>query len=204
MSKANRKVEVGLATKATLIKTARELFAAGYDSVGTPAIADAAGVTRGALYHHFPDKRALFAAVVEVTAKELVDRIEAASSVHDNDPVSAVLAGCKEFISACQDEETRQVFLVDAPAVLGWSNWREIDARHGLGSLKTGLQACAAAGYIATDEVETAAYLISGALNEVTFAFAHASENTLHEDTLDRGIERLVRSLLNDCPNQRV
>lgn len=204
MSKPNRKIELGIATKAALIKTARDLFAAGYDSVGTPAIADAAGVTRGALYHHFPDKRALFAAVVEEIAKDLVDRIEAASSAYENDPVAAVLAGCKEFISACQDDETRQVFLVDAPAVLGWSTWREIDARHGLGSLKTGLRSCAAAGYISMDEVETAAYLISGALNEATFALAHASENTLHRDKLDQGIERLVRSLLNGGPNQEI
>lgn len=107
-SKPNRKAELGLATKAALIKTARDLFAAGYDSAGTPAIA--AGATRGALYHHFPDERALFSAVVEELAKVVVDRIEAASSVHDNDPVAAVLAGYKELISACQDEETRQAF----------------------------------------------------------------------------------------------
>ena len=197
MSKPNRKVELGLVTKAGLVKTARGLFAAGYESVGTPAIAHAAGVTRGALYHHFPDKRALFGAVVEQIAEELVDRIETASLLQD-DPIAAVLAGCKEFVSACQDDETRQIFLVDAPAVLGWRTWREIDAKHGLGSLKNGLQACAASGCIASDEVEAAAFLISGALNEAAFALAHASENTLHKEKLDQGIERLVCGLLND------
>ena len=197
MSKSNRKVELGIATRETLIKTARNLFANGYDSVGTPAIAEAAGVTRGALYHHFSDKRSLFSAVVDQVAEDIVVCIEDVSAAHDKDPVHAVLGGCRAFVSACQDADTRQIFLVDAPAVLGWPAWREIDARYGLGSLKNGLRACAAAGYIVEDEVDTVAFLISGALNEAVFAIAHAPEGTFSDGHFDRCIERMVRGLLS-------
>ncbi len=197
MSKTNRKVQLGAATRAALIRTARRMFADGYDAVGTPAIAEAANVTRGALYHHFTDKRALFAAVVDQVAADLVDRIDTAATGHAGDPAEGVLAGCRTFIAACQDVETRQILLVDAPAVLGWSAWREIDARHGLGSLKEGLAACATAGLIAAEDVDAVAHLISGALNEVVFVVAEEPSNTRLKEHLDACVENLVRGLLS-------
>lgn len=197
MSSGNRKIAHGAATRATLVETARRLFAEGYDAVSTPAIAGAAQVTRGALYHHFTDKRALFAAVVDQVAADVVSRIDAAAMDHAGRPLEAVIAGCRAFVAACRDDETRQILLTDAPAVLGWSAWREIDARHGLGSLKEGLAACAAAGVIAPDDVDVAAYLISGALNEAVFALAEGPPDPGFGAKLDTAIETLVRGLLN-------
>lgn len=196
MSKPNRKAELGAATRAALIRAARALFAEGYEAVGTPAIVAAAGVTRGALYHHFADKRALFAAVVDQVAADLVDRIDAAALKRGEDRIDAVIAGCRAFLAVCQDVETRQIFLLDAPAVLGWSVWREIDARHGLGSLKQGLAACAAAGLIAEEEIDAVAYLISGALNEAVFALAEEPSNARLRRRLDSSVEKMVRGLL--------
>lgn len=204
MSKSNRKIELGAETRAELIKTARRLFADGYDAVGTPAIAKAAGVTRGALYHHFPDKRALFSAVVEQIARDMVDHIEEAADVPDDDPVSAVLAGCRAFVSACQSAETRQILLLDAPAVLGWLAWRDIDARNGFGSLKEGLLVCAEAGHIAEVDIDTAAFLISGALNEAVFAMAYAKEDNLSDKHFGVCIERMVRGLLDEKHRHKV
>lgn len=196
MSKVNRKIELGAATRAALVSAARRLFVDGYDAVGTPAIAAAAGVTRGALYHHFADKRALFAAVVDQVAADLVDRINAAAIGYAENKVEGVIAGCHAFLAACHDIETRQVFLVDAPAVLGWSAWRAIDARHGLGSLKNGLAACATEGLVSEDDIDAVAYLISGALNEAVFVVAEEPSNKRFRKRLDSCVERMVRGLL--------
>ena len=196
MSIVNRKIDRGATTRAVLISAARRLFADGYDAVGTPAIAAAAGVTRGALYHHFADKRALFAAVVDQVAADLVDRINVAAIGYAEDKIEAVIAGCRAFLAVYHDVETRQIFLVDAPAVLGWSAWRAIDARHGLGSLKDGLAACAAAGLMSEDDIDAVAYVISGALNEAVFVLAEEPSDKRLRKRLDSCIERMVRGLL--------
>lgn len=197
MSTGNRKAELGAATRATLIDTARTLFANGYEAVSTPAIAAAAGVTRGALYHHFTDKRALFEAVVERVAADLVNRIHAAATKQEADPLAAVIAGCRAFVAACQDIETRQIFLIDAPTVLGWSTWRAIDARHGLGSLKEGLAACAATGLLSPDDIDAVAHLISGALNEAVFLLADRPSDPQLAANLDAATVRMIRGLLS-------
>lgn len=193
MSTTNLKIEAGAATRTELIRTARRLFVAGYEEVGTSAIAEAAKVTRGALYHHFSDKRALFAAVVDQVAADLVERINAAAISHVESPVESVIAGCRAFIAACHDVETRQIYLVDAPAVLGWSAWRDIDTHYGLGSLKDGLGKCAADGYIAQEDVDSVAHLISGALNEAVFVVAAEPTNILLRKRLDASVDRMVR-----------
>ena len=143
MSIEDQRIAHGRKTRTALIQAARRLFVQGYDKVGTPEIVRAAKVTRGALYHHFKDKRALFEAVVDDVARDLVGSINSAAETEADQPLEAILAGCRAFLASAQDKEVRQIFLVDAPAVLGWGTWRAIDARHGLGSLKEGLQACA-------------------------------------------------------------
>ena len=195
MSKGNLKILQGKATRETLIAAARNLFAFGYDAVGTPEIVSAAKVTRGALYHHFADKRALFAAVVDDVAHDLVKRIDAVAETAAS-PVDAVVAGCKAFLACACDNETRQIFLMDAPAVLGWQTWREIDARHGLGSLTAGLEACAAAGAIDKAQIGTLAHLISGALNEAVFVLTQNDGHSPAASVLPGSVERYVRAMI--------
>ena len=189
----NQKDVQGAATRARLIATARRLFAGGFEKVSTPAIAGAANVTRGALYHHFKDKRALFAAVVDQVAADLVQRIDLAADDRIDDPVEAVIAGCRAFVEACNDAETRQIFLIDAPVVLGWAVWRAIDAQHGLGSLKEGLGACASRGRLPADDIDSIAHLISGALNEAVLVIATDPTDVAIRNRLDQSIERMVR-----------
>ena len=193
--RTNRKIELGEATRLELIVAARDLFASGYEATSTPAIALKAGVTRGALYHHFKDKRDLFKAVVEQIAEEIVRQIDAAAATSQA-PVDGIVAGCKAFISACDDAAVRQIFFLDAPAVLGWKAWRGIDARHGLGSLKQGLAACAAAGLLEENQIHAVAHLISGALNEAVFMLAEPPNQSDSRDRLDESIERMVQGFL--------
>jgi AcrR family transcriptional regulator len=121
------------ATRAKLIAAARRLFAErGYAGVGTEEIVRAAGVTRGALYHHFEGKPQLLEAVYEQIEGELTEKI-ATGALGGSDPLDALRAGSEMFLDACLEPEVQRIVLLDAPAVLGWERWREIAADHGLG-----------------------------------------------------------------------
>src|SRR3712207_6286207 len=117
-------------TRADLLAAARELFAErGYGEGGTEEIVARAGVTRGALYHHFLDKRDLFRAVHEQLEAELVESI--GRRILDlEDPWDLLVTGVRAFLDACTDRALMRISLLDAPVVLGWAEWREIDARH--------------------------------------------------------------------------
>lgn len=130
-------------TRAALVSAARSLFAQnGYAGTGTPEIVQAAGVTRGALYHHFADKAALFATVVEEEHMLLAMAINAATEGEDEPgPVKALIAGGDAFLDAMQDQGRRRILLVDAPSVLGRAAVDEIDGRHGLRTLVEGVTA---------------------------------------------------------------
>src|SRR3954452_23565258 len=130
----------GEGTRADLVRVARRLFAErGYAGVGTEEIVRRAKVTRGALYHHFEDKRALFDAVAIVEAREIATKIDAMTPM--DDPLKALIVGTGAFLDACLDPAVRRIYLIDAPAVLGWHRWREIDAPHGVRSLREGVTA---------------------------------------------------------------
>jgi AcrR family transcriptional regulator len=135
--------ERSAATRRHLIAAARRLFTEkGYAGTGTPELVAAAGVTRGALYHHFADKAALFRAVVEEEHALLAMAINSAAEGEDEPgPVKALIAGGDAFLSGMQDEGRRRILLVDAPAVLGRQVVDEIDGQHGLRTLITGLEA---------------------------------------------------------------
>src|SRR5918996_830682 len=116
------------ATRRALIAAGRRLFGArGYTAVSVDAIAQRARVTTGALYHHFRDKRDLFRAVYEQVDAELSERIAAEGGEHA-DPWDRLIEGFDVFFDACRDEETRRIVLIDGPSVLGWEEWRQIDA----------------------------------------------------------------------------
>src|SRR5437016_5167473 len=130
-----RKEEQSRATRSELIRVATTLFAErGYAAVGTEEIVRLAGVTRGALYHHFADKRELFLAVFEQLEGELLNAI-AARVAGVSDPWEAMLTGMRAFLDVCTDPTVIRLSLVEAPAVLGWTAWRDIGARYPLGLL---------------------------------------------------------------------
>lgn len=138
-------------TRRQLLAAARALFAEkGYAETSTPDIVKAAGVTRGALYHHFADKQALFAAVVEEEHALLALTIHQAAEAGDEEPgpIKALIRGGEGFLDAMQDAGRRRILIIDAPAVLGRDAVDAIDARHGLQTLIEGVEAAIAAGAI--------------------------------------------------------
>src|SRR5687767_6457834 len=117
-------------TRAALTSAARRLFAdRGYAGVGTEEIVRAAGVTRGALYHHFSGKPDLLEAVYEQIEREITQKI-ATGALAGADPLEALHAGSEMFLDVCLEPEVQRIVLLDAPAVLGWERWREIAADH--------------------------------------------------------------------------
>ena len=159
-------------TRRALVTAARRLFAEqGYANTGTSDIVAAAGVTRGALYHHFADKQALFAAVVEEEHLLMAMAINAAGeSDEDPGPIRALIAGCDVFLDAMQDPGRRQILLVDAPAVLGRATLDAIDARHGLQTLVCGLRDAMEAGAMKKLPVETLARILGAMFDRAALA----------------------------------
>jgi AcrR family transcriptional regulator len=162
------------ATRRALIAAARRLFAErGYAAVGTEEIVHAAGVTRGALYHHFEDKAALLEAVYEQIEEELTQEI-AAGAMSNPDPVAALKLGAAAFLDHCLEPEVQRIVLLDAPAVLGWERWREIGAQHGLGLVEAGLAGAMEQGAISRQPVRPLAHVLMGALDEAAMTVARA------------------------------
>lgn len=160
------------ATRAALIGAAREAFAVeGYAATGTEAVVRAAAVTRGALYYHFADKAALFAAVFETVAAEILAAIEAAA-VDAPSSLAALRLGSEAFLAAALAPGTRRIYLIDAPSVIGWARWREIDGRYAMGSLRRGVEAALAASPRPGLDAEAVTCLLSGALNEAALWLA--------------------------------
>lgn len=166
------------ATRDALIAAARPLFAErGYAGVGTEEIVRAAGVTRGALYHHFDGKRELFEAVYEQIEVELAERIAAgALEVNASSPLAAMRAGAEMFLRVSTEPEAQRIVLLDGPSVLGWDRWREIAAEHGLGLIEATLQAAIEAGSIDPQPVRPLAHVLMGALDEAAMLVARAED----------------------------
>jgi AcrR family transcriptional regulator len=193
--KPSRKVEQSEATRAALIAAARPLFAEhGFGGVGTEEIVRAAGVTRGALYHHFSGKEDLFRAVYEQVEIEITERI-AQGALSDPDPVEALRAGAEMFLDSCLEPEVQRIVLIDAPAVLGWEGWREVAAEHGLGLIKAGLAAGMEAGALHPQPVEALAHVLMGALDEAAMYVAQAEDPKAAREEAAAILARLLDGL---------
>lgn len=185
------------ATRDALIEAARALFAErGYAEVGTEEIVRAAGVTRGALYHHFGGKRDLFEAVYERVESELAQRIAAgALDSEAPSPLEAMRAGAEMFLQAATEPEAQQIALLDGPSVLGWDRWREIAAEHGLGLIEATLQAAIEAGAIREQPVRPLAHVLMGALDEAAMLVARAEDPERMRVEVGRTLDSLLAAL---------
>lgn len=184
------------ATTAALVAAARELFAArGYAGVGTEEIVRSAGVTRGALYHHFRGgKEELFRAVLVQLGADTLQRVaDVAGSVED--PWEALVAGSEAFLDACMTPEVQRIMLIDGPSVLGWDAWRAIDADQGLGLLASALQRAMDAGRMLPADATAVAHVLTGALDEAAMVVAGADDPVAARAEMGRTVRRLLEGL---------
>jgi AcrR family transcriptional regulator len=157
-------------TRTAIVKAARRIFGdRGFGAGTIDDIAASARVAKGAVYHHFSTKEALFEAVFELVSLELVSELDRISRA-EKDPLAAMAAGTQAYFAACSRGATGQIILRDGPAVLGWERWREIDAKHFGGKFPRALAAAMDAGVIARQPIEPLARLLLGAVTEAAVA----------------------------------
>jgi AcrR family transcriptional regulator len=192
-----RKADQSEATRKALVAAGRELFAGrGYRATSTQEVVKLAGVTRGALYHHFRDKEDLFAAVFEDQSEEIIRRVGKAANLAG--PVGTwehFVGGCQAFLDVCLDPAIRQIVLLDAPSALGWERWRELDCKYGFAIVKKVLQASMDAGLIDRQPVDPLAHMLVGGLNEAALAMARADNPEEARAETGTGIDRLLNGL---------
>lgn len=187
-------------TRAALVATARGLFAErGYAQVPAEEIVAAAGVTRGALYHHFADKQQLLRAVFEELEGEVSAEIAAAIAATPDRPTGMVV-GLGRFLDVCQRPEVAQIALTDAPAVLGWQTWREIEARHGLGVITEGLEAAARDGLLVPAPVPVLAQLVLSAVIEAALLITHAADPKAARADAEQALLTLLSGMVRQPP----
>ena len=191
----NVKLRQPEATRAALVASARALFAErGYAAVGTEEIVARAGVTRGALYHHFGDKKDLMRAVLHDLSRELADA-SATAALKETDQWRQILAAVAAFLDACIDPAVQRIMMTDAPSVLGWDEWREIDTQYGLGLVKASLTNAMDTGLIERQPVDPLAHLFVGALDEAAMYIARADDSALARREMGESIERVLDGL---------
>jgi AcrR family transcriptional regulator len=182
------------ATRARLVAIARELFSAdGYRDTSMQAIQRRAGVSRGALYHHFASKRDLFEAVYEAVETDTAHAIAAAARRARGD---ALRAGCVAWLKLAGDPATRQITLIDAPAVLGWESWSARDDRGGLDLLREALRAHARKGRLEPDLVDSLARVLLAALIELGLMIARAERPAEAQRQATAALDLLLARLL--------
>lgn len=158
-------------------------------------IVRAAGVTRGALYHHFSDKDDLLRAVVEQIETEIAAEI-AEDIQHIDDPWEAGLTALTTFLNTCLRPEVVQISLTDAPGVLGWHALREIEARHGLGLIIDTLDNAAAKGTLVAAPTPALAQLVLSTCIEAALLIAHADDSDAARSDVESALVALLSGLI--------
>ncbi|MFS0554297.1 TetR/AcrR family transcriptional regulator [Brevibacillus sp. 179-C9.3 HS] len=177
MSKAEQKQQ----TIQNLMEVAREMFSTqGYADAAMEEIVKRAGVTRGALYHHFGSKEGLFQAVLASVQKEIGDQVEAEAAKSD-DPWQQLILGCLAFVSSAVEHRNRRILLIDGPSVIGWETWRRMDEENSMRHLREQLHIMQEQGYLLPVSIDALTHLLSGAMNE---AVLWISETTDHKQSL--------------------
>ena len=187
------------ATRQALVAAGRRLFAAqGFADVSTDAIAAEAGVTRGALYHQFADKLALFDAVVDAvegdTAARLAEHV-AASGV--TDPVEGIRLAVRLWLEICVEPESHRIALLDGPSVLGWARWREVCQRHVFGLAQALLSNGMETGRIRQQPLRPLAHVFMGASDEAALYVAEAADRAQARAEMIEVLDQLIDGVTN-------
>jgi AcrR family transcriptional regulator len=187
----------GRATRGQLIEVATRLFAEhGYEGTSIEAVLSAAGVSRGALYHHFAGKEALFEAVVSAVSEQVT--VELTETVQGCvDPLDAMRTAALAWIDLAADPVIQRVVLVDAPSVLGWDRWRAMDDGRTLGTMRVMLQAISDSGRLPAELVGPFSHMILAALDEIVLVIARAPDSEAAVEEGRTAVQALLDRLLH-------
>lgn len=188
------------ATRAQLLAAARKLFAAkGFAEVSTQAVVEAAGVTRGALYHQFQDKADLFAALYEQVEEQLAaDVVAAIAAEKPVGTMAAMRLGARLFLDHCSAPDVAQIVLIDAPSVLGWERWREVGIRYGLGIIEGMLAQAVDEGVVPPQPLRATAHVLLSALDEAALYISRAADPDVARCDMYAVCDRLIAGLSAD------
>lgn len=190
-----KQAERRAATIDAILKAARRLFGErGFAATTMDDIAAAARVAKGAVYHHFTTKEAVFETVFEDVSRDLMVDIERAARA-EKDVLAAMVTGTQHYFAACAKGPTCQIILRDGPAVLGWERWRAIDARHFGGKIPRALAAAMDGGLIARQPVEPLARLLLGAMTEAAVSAASRPDIAKAGGEYSRAFKSLLEAL---------
>jgi AcrR family transcriptional regulator len=180
----------GAATQKTLRRQARKLFARkGYSGANTEALVESARVTKGALYHHFANKRELYQAVVEDVERELVDKLEAAGA--GKPPWKRLSAMCHAYVEACRDPALARMLVLEAPVVLGWKTWCDLEQKYEVAAFAR----CLSEAGTLSEPAATLAQVILGALTTGARVIATSPDPDKARAEVERTIDRLLAGL---------
>jgi AcrR family transcriptional regulator len=194
--------ERSAATRDALISAARRLWGLrGYADVGTPEIAKEAGVTRGAMYHQFADKAALFSEVVETVEQDVMARMATmVASSGATTPADAIRAAVDAWLEVSADPEVRQLILLDAPSVLGWLAFRDVAQRYSLGMTEQLLAEAIREGQLARQPTRPLAHVLIGALDEAAMVIATADDPKRMRRETRQVLHRIIDGMLHGAP----
>lgn len=196
MEKSNKKIEGGKKTVTKLIGISRKIFSEqGYAHASTENIVRLAGVTRGALYHHFSGKKDLFLAVFEDALTDVVNRIKK-TFARPGPLWERFLKANYTFLRVCKEPEIQQIVFIDAPSVLGWDVWLQIDEKHTMKLLKDILSRLVEEKIIQPLPVDALAHSISGAANESALWIAQSNDPDQALEEANRIMGTLLNALL--------
>lgn len=193
---SRRQAERSETTRRELLRVARELFTdPGYSATPIEEVAERAGVTKGALYHHFRNKRELFQAVFEEIEQELVEKVIVAAAGAGDDVWEGMRLGVRAFLEASLDASVGRIVLLDGPSVLGWETWKEIDERYGYAVVRGSLESAMEAGIIARRPVDPLARLFLAALSEAALQIPRAPDTDVAMEEMSAAVWSILDSM---------
>jgi AcrR family transcriptional regulator len=203
MSVISRRTENTEATRRAVFDAAKALFVDhGFADTSLDEVVENARVTKGALYWHYKNKKALFRAVVEELNKQL-STVIAERALTGNDAWTCVLKGTDAFLDFCLDSAYQRIILLDGPAVLGREEWREIAERHGLGIIRSVLDVAMKEGILEPQPIDPLAHLLHGALHEGAVYIAEAKNTARARKEVGAAVIGLMEGLRRPAKRSR-
>lgn len=193
----NRKVEQGDATRQALVRSAITLFTEqGYTATSTSDIVAAAQVTRGALYHHFPDKQRLFLAALDAVEEDVYRRVGESIASSEPDIAARIRTGASAFLEACLDPQVQRILLQEGPAVLGWQRWHQMDNPHcARRLLADGIAEAIRSGVLPRQPAEPLTHLLYGALVQAGLVIAGSDDPKSTRDAMGHATQIMLDSM---------